>query len=297
MKSIIIGSNGYIGRHLADVLIQESVLHMNYDIHPQALFGQSVYASLDIRDRSAFDCLPADADKIYFLAGLTGTENSFQQYKNFTDVNLGGLLHLLDWMKQTSCQARLIFPSTRLVYRGQTDTFLSEDSPKQAKTIYAMTKLAAEHALEAYGEAYGISYTIFRICVPYGHWIGQDYSYGTIGFMLSQARQKKPITIYGDGNLKRTFTHVEDVCHVLVNASSSDITHQEIYNIGGDHLQLSDVAILIANKYNVDIQNIPWPPMALRMESGDTLFNDAKLLSTGFAYYKNNIHKYMNEFI
>lgn len=293
MSTIIFGSNGYIGRHLSNFLASEIDGILNVDIHPGPLFGQQTYQSLDIRDRHAYDSLPTNAETIYFLAGLTGTESSFQNYSSFTNSNILGLMHLLDWMRETSCTARLIFPSTRLVYKGQKDVFLREDSPKQAKTIYAMTKLASEQSIEAFANAFDISYTILRICVPYGHWVGDQYSYGTIGFMISQAIKNQQITLFGEGDQKRTFTHVRDICQIMKNVASSIEAHQQILNIGGEHFQLSDVAVLIAEKYNASVKFSPWPTLALHLESGDTLFDDSKLKAIGLGHYAHTIREYL----
>ena len=46
-------------------------------------------------------------------------------------------------------------------------------------------------------------------------WVG-NYSYGTIGFFLSKAMKKENINMYGDGELKRTFTHVYDICNSTI---------------------------------------------------------------------------------
>lgn len=85
-------------------------------------------------------------------------------------------------MKESGSTARIVFPSTRLVYKGQQNVLLKEDAEKAPNTIYALNKLACEYMLAMYQKAFGIHYTIFRICVPYGSLIKSGTSYGTLGF-------------------------------------------------------------------------------------------------------------------
>jgi nucleoside-diphosphate-sugar epimerase len=69
----------------------------------------------------------------------------------------------------------------------------------------------------------------------------------------------------------------------------SDATNQQIYNIGGEHMNLSEVADKIAKKYDVDVHYIPWPSLASRLESGDTMFDDNKLKSLGLGHYTKKL--------
>ena len=121
-----------------------------------------------------------------------------------------------------------------------------------------------------------VEHTIFRICVPYGNLIDEVYSYGTIGFFINRATKGENITIYGDGSLKRTFTHVRDITESIFRTLEFDAS-----NIGSnDNLSLLDVATLVARKYNVNVEFVDWPEAALKIESGDTIFDGSKLNQT-----------------
>jgi UDP-glucose 4-epimerase len=200
-------------------------------------------------------------------------------------ANETGLLNLLQWMRKSGSQAHIIYPSTRLVYKGVKDYALKESDVKETKTIYAVNKLAAENLLWMYQNAFDISSTIFRICVPYGNVFGGSFSYGTIGFFISQAQQQGAITLFGDGSIRRTFTHVSDIAAAMVATIRLPETKNEIYNIGGENLSLLQAAKLVADKYVAQIKLVDWPDLALRLESGDTVFDDSKLhKATGYSY-------------
>ncbi len=277
--SLLIGSNGYLGKHLASFLDEHGFKNQNFDIHPSAPAGISNYRQFDITDKDAFQNLDPDVDFIFLFAGLTGTADGFDKYQDFVKINEIGLLNLLDWMRASRSKARVVFPSTRLVYKGRKNYALKEDDVKETKTIYALNKLAAENLLWMYQNAFGIDYSIFRICVPYGNRFGDKYSYGTIGFFMDKASKKEDIVLFGDGTIRRTFTHVADICDTIFAAILKEGSRNQIFNIGGENLSLLEAATLVADKFGVGIKFMPWPEMALKLESDDTVFDDSKLCS------------------
>lgn len=292
---IIIGSNGYIGRHLAKVLADEEYRLKLYDVQPGPLDKEmgAWYKSLDILDKEALAELEVDADAIFVFSGLTGTSVGFKRYEEFINTNEVGLLNILDLLKARGSHARVVFPSSRLVYRGVKGGKLKEDDAKEFKTVYAMNKFACENYLEMYRQCFGIDYTVFRICVPYGHLLG-DYSYGTMGFLLGRARKGESITLYGDGSQRRTFTHISDICFVLKEASFRGDTLNDIFNIGGaDDLSMLELAEKVAEKYGVDVEFREWPPLDLAIESGDTLFDSSKLDHLLKYEYKYNLEDWL----
>jgi len=287
-KSIIIGSNGYLGRHLANELKQQAYENLNFDIQEKPAPEIENYQRLNISNKEDLDQLDSDVDYIFLFAGLTGTADGFDRAEDFIRVNELGLLNLLNWMRETNCKARIVFPSTRLVYQGRKNHALIESDPKECKTIYALNKLACENLLWMYHNAFGINYTVFRICVPYGNSFGDAYSYGTLGFFLSKALQCEDITLFGDGSIRRTFTHVDDITRIIMEAIEKPSSKNEIFNIGGENNSLLEVAEMIAKKFGVSVQLVDWPDMALKLESDDTVFDDGKLKHVvNIKYYKN----------
>ena len=265
MKLALFGSNGYLGSQLAFFLTQKGVDVSGFDL-PEC----------DVTSSTFWDGFcPTQYDAILFFSGLTGTEKSFVEAEKFLEVNERGLLNLLRKLAPLGERApKIVFPSTRLVYKGR-EAALREDDEKEAKTVYAANKIACEHLLEAFHVRYGIPYVVTRICVPYGSLIRKDYSYGTIGFFLKQAESGGPITLYGDGKIRRTFTHVADICEVVAFLAEADA--HGVFNVGGITCSLGEVAELIAKAKGVEVKYVPWPDVALRLESGSTFFDSTKL--------------------
>ena len=278
MKKIsVIGANGYIGKHIVSYLQRHYDVNVDsYDIVAECDLPN--YHKVDLTDKESIKGLNLDLDYIFMFAGLTGTYNGFNEYQKFISINELGLLNLLDAIKNSEYRPKVIFPSTRLVYKG-VDKSLKEDDLKECKTIYAANKLACEGYLQAYHDSFDIPYTIFRICLPYGNLLSTDYSFGTVGFFIRQAKAGKDITLYGGGNIKRTFTHMEDLCYQIIEGSFHHESNGQTYNVGGETLSLHDAAEIIAAKYGTKVTEIPWPERDLRIESSHTYFDDTKIRS------------------
>lgn len=283
-KIAIIGANGYIGKHLAFYLKRMGMIPMCYDIQEEE---HENYKKVDLTDKESVKGIDLNVDYIFMFAGLTGTYAGFEKYETYNAINEIGLLNLLDAIRKSEYRPKVIFPSTRLVYKG-VDKALKESDEKETKTIYAVNKIACEGLLQAYKASFDIPYAIFRICIPYGNLISTDYSFGTVGFFIKQASAGKDITLYGGGNIKRTFTHMEDLCYQIVEGAFNPNSNGEIYNIGGETYSLREAAEIIAAKFGTNVVNVPWPERDLRIESDHTYFDDTKIRTLlNFGVYKN----------
>lgn len=285
-KVAVIGSQGFIGKHLVFYLKREGHQVVSYDIVKS---DEEDYFCIDMTNKSSVTSMDLNVDYVFMFAGLTGTHAGFDAYENYVAVNEIALLNVLNAIRQSPYRPKVVFPSTRLVYKGH-DKPLKEDDEKESKTIYSANKLACEGYLQAYHDSFDIPYTVFRICIPYGNLISTDYSFGTVGFFIKQATAGKDITLYGGGNIKRTFTHIEDLCRQVIEGAFCTESNGEIYNVGGETLSLHDAAEIIAKKYRVSVTAVPWPERDLRIESDHTYFDDTKIQSLlHFGEYKKLI--------
>jgi UDP-glucose 4-epimerase len=279
MKVAVFGCNGYLGQHLVSYLLKEKgVAPTGFDL--QKCYAGSdliAYQSMDITRAADVQLLEESFDTIYYFSGLTGTDASFERYEQFVSVNEMGLLHLLARLRSFSRMPKIVFPSTRLVYKGVEGMPLAEEAEKEFKTIYASSKYNGERYLEMYRNLFGLDYTVFRVCVPYANLVGGALSYGTVGFFLGKAQKGEDISLFGDGNLRRTFTHVWDVCRQMVEVAALPESAGRVFNIDGETFSLKEAAALIADKYGVGLQFASWPEKALKLESGDTIFDGSRI--------------------
>ena len=293
-KCAVFGANGYIGSQFSYLLGKQARVSM-FDIQDEpVLSGDSVYSRFDVTESgywANFD--PANYDFIFFFSGLTGTNRSFTEAERYLAVNEGGLLRLCQKLAPLGEAApKIIFPSTRLVYKGRPG-LLTEDAEKETKTLYAVNKLACENILYAYHSFFGIPYVVMRICVPYGAVYPTDYPYGTIGMFLRQARQGRPIILFGGGLQRRTFTHTADLCTACIRIANSSTIVSGVFNVGGEQLALSSAAQIIAEKFGISVESSDWPDADFRVESGDTVFDDSKLENEIGSYLVNDFRNWV----
>lgn len=297
MKKIaVLGANGYIARNLIYVLKRNYSQYelILYGIEDKFVDGDGNYASVDMTDSESVKKIDLDVDIIFMLVGRTGSANGFDQYDSFIDINERAILNLLNEYRNQGAKARIVFPSTRLVYKGKPGP-RREEAEKEFKTVYAINKYACEQYLEQFHRVFDVQYTILRVCIPYGTLIPEASSYGTAEFMLSKATKGENISIYGDGSVRRTLTYMEDLCVTMIEAAISDKTANGVFNVGGEDFSLKEMAELIAEKYGVGIDYVPWPDVALKIESGDTVFDSNRLDSTLGMKRKKTFKKWISE--
>ena len=301
-SALVIGANGYIGKNLCFWLLQNgfkviAVGRANFFVGSDSIdCANLTYICADLLEQNEVNALPfSKVNMIFLMNGKTGTSRGFIEPMSFLLGNDGTLLNILTAYSKQNAMGRLVFPSTRLVYEGKENTFLAEDSVKSPKTVYGINKLSCEQYLRAWGNAFKSPFTIFRICVPYGQLFSGDYSFGTAGMMIEQANTKGVISLYGGGSTKRTFTHIADVCKIMVEVSQMKAAENLTINIGGpDNMSLLGLAKLVAKKFDAQVKQIEWPSLDLSIETGDTLFSDALLKSIYEFHYEKNLSDYFS---
>lgn len=282
MKVAIIGANSYIARNLLVFLKLNfpRAKVLLYDLAGKHLDGEENYHSIKILEEDSVAQMDLDCDLVFMFVGKTGSAAGFDEFETFIDINERALLHVLREYRKQKSNAKIIFPSTRLVYKGSPNP-IKETDEKEFKTVYSVNKFSCEQYLEQFHRVFGIQYCIFRICVPYGTMVPGAGSYGTVHFMIHHAKKGENIPLYGTGDVRRTFTHIEDLCSNLLDGALCERCKNDVYNIGGENLSIGEVAELIATQYGVGIDYVDYPKIDEMIESGSTVFDADKLAALG----------------
>jgi dTDP-glucose 4,6-dehydratase len=203
--------------------------------HPRLTF---VHA--DIADRAAMEAtLRAHApDAIVNLAAETHVDRSIDGPRPFVDANLVGTFELLEaarafWAARPDparARFRFLHVSTDEVYGslGPAGAF-SEDTPYAPNSPYAASKAGADHLVRAYRETYGLPALITNCSNNYGP---RQLPEKLIPLMILNAREGRPLPIYGDGQHVRDWLYVEDHCAGLLRVLEGGRVGER-YNIGG----------------------------------------------------------------
>jgi UDP-glucuronate 4-epimerase len=229
MKRILVtGTAGFIGFHLAKLLLAEGFIVQGYD-------GMSDYYDVALKRRrhqmllqspgfSATEALLEDRetldrtfddfrpDVIVHLAAQAGVRYSLENPRAYLDANVIGTFNVMEAARRLEVD-HLLMASTSSVYGANTDMpFIETERTDTQLTIYAATKKANESMAHAYAHLWNLPTTMFRFFTVYGPWGRPDLAlYKFVDAILDD----RPIDIYNHGDMYRDFTYVDDLVRAI----------------------------------------------------------------------------------
>lgn len=279
MKRIaVIGSGSFLARNFIKYAVDH---HFDYsfelyDFCDRNEWPQFPYSKINFNDINEVRKIDFSVDTILLYIGKTGTTAGFTNYKEFIEVNEVMLLNILSCYAESGNSARIIYPSSRLVFKSNEHAKIPEDGERECKSIYAVTKLSAENYLHIYRESFSVQSVVLRICTPIGTLLDDCGSYGTFEIFRQQAIKNREITVFGDGLQRKTFTHISDICKAFSAVIDKESLKYDAYNLGGNDYSLIEIADKIASEYSVPVKHTPWPKMYQAVDGGSVVFDSSR---------------------
>jgi UDP-glucose 4-epimerase len=276
---LVTGGLGFIGFNLVRALqaanAQLGVLGRSWPPRPgsvESLLGGATFFKGDIRDAALVDEAVAGREVIFHLAGKSGPVASNASPLEDLDVNSRGMLTLLESCRRLNPGAKIVFPSSRLVYGANVEMPATEAAPTVPLSIYGIHKLAAEQYLLLYQRLHGLRASILRITNPYGPFQRPDQNrYGIVNWFIHEAMHDRPLTVYGKGAQLRDYIHVDDAVDAMLTAGVAPDADGGIFNVGSGQgvsfLEMAEHVIKSAGRGRV--KHIDWPADAALVETGD----------------------------
>lgn len=240
-KYVVTGGAGFIGSHLVHALVVSGCEVVVIDnlfagrknlVHPYAEFRALDICSSPGSLQSAF----RGADGVFHLAAWPRVPASFEKPGLTAEVNVAGTANVLDAAHKAEVK-RVVFASSSSVYGNQSVLPLVETMAPNPMSPYAVHKLAGEYLCRVMAQNHGPQAISLRFFNVYGSDMDLSGKYAlAIGRFLKQRKAGEPLTIYGDGEQTRDFTHVADVVRACMLAMGSwrHFTG-EVCNIGAGH--------------------------------------------------------------
>ena len=276
-RVLVTGGAGFVGSHLIEALLERD---RRVRILDDFSSGQRLnlpaddfeLVEADLRDRAAVEACMDGVDVVFHQAAQVSVPRSLEDPRGCYAVNLQGTLNLLTAAVQTGVR-RVVLASSAAVY-GESHGPVGEDAPKAPLSPYAASKLAMEEAALMYHHRYGLPLVCLRYFNVYGARQRPDSPYAAVIPAFIQARlDGRPLVIYGDGEQRRDFVHVDDVVRANLLGAEREGAVGGIFNIGGGgSLTINELAGIL----QAVLPSAPEPGHGPARE-GDIQFSEADL--------------------
>ena len=265
MKVLITGGAGFIGSHVA-----QHCLDKGYDIvviddlsggfvENLADGGQRYLGSICDQRLVAEIFSTHKFDYVYHLAayaaeGLSHFIRPFNYWNNLT-----GSVNLINQAIKHEVK-RFVFTSSMAVY-GEGNPPFKETDPLGPEDPYGVAKWAVERDLFVAKKMFDLDYTIIRPHNVYGpnQHIWDRYR-NVAGIFMNQIVQGKPLTIFGDGSQKRSFSYISDIAPHIASAPEMESTKGQTYNLGSSEVTtVKELASACCRAMGVEEDFQYWP--------------------------------------
>lgn len=237
MKTILItGGAGFIGSHLADLLVANEyrvVIFDNFTTGSRShLPKEAAVIEGDIRNAEEVEaaCKEHKIDGIVHLAAQSKVGPSLEKPEEDLAINVLGTLHLLQAAQKFGI-GKFVYASSAAVY-GHTDTLpIQETQPTAPLSPYGTSKLAAEQYIQSFQRLYGFDIGILRFANVYGPRQTAETEAGVITIFTDQLLAGEVPKIQGDGTQTRDFVYVKDVVNAVFQVLEQPQGTSPIYNV------------------------------------------------------------------
>ena len=227
MKCVVTGGCGFIGSHLVDRLVglghEVTALDDLSTGDRRRLNRDAELIVGSVADALAVIAVTEGADLVFHTAAWARIERSVADPIGTHAVNVTGTLNVLR-AAQLNGVSRVINSSSSSVYGEQHTHLMREDMTPNPKSPYALQKLMGEQYAEMFARLYGMSVVSLRYFNVYGPGQPADGPYSlVIPKFLKMREEGRALTVYGDGNQTRSYTHVSDVVEANILAVAADL--------------------------------------------------------------------------
>lgn len=229
MKVIVTGVAGFIGMHVAQLLLRRGdnvvgVDNLN-DYYDQQLkidrleqlkqYKKFSFLRADISDASTIlDLFSREKpNRVINLAAQAGVRYSLKNPQAYIQSNLVGFGNILEGCRHNNVD-HLVYASSSSVYGANTKLpFSIEDNVDCPVSLYAATKKANELMAHSYSHLYNLPTTGLRYFTVYGPWGRPDMS---PWLFTSAILENRTIDIFNQGKMQRDFTYIDDIAEGTV---------------------------------------------------------------------------------
>ena len=267
MKAIVTGGAGFIGSHMAELLLDKGFEVVVIDDFSNGqkdnvdIFKKNPkYKFYEIDISKEFDdSMFKNADYVFHMAALADIVPSIEEPVKYHNANVTGTIRVLEASRKHNIK-KVVFSASSSCY-GIPDKYpTSETAEARPQYPYAFTKYISEQYTLFWSKLYKLPVVSLRYFNVYGTRARTNNTYGAVfKVFLKQKLENKPLTIVGDGSQTRDFVYVTDVAKANLIAAESDI-NGEVINIGTGNPQPVKYLVELIGGPTVHIPKRPGEP-------------------------------------
>ncbi len=277
-ECLVLGAGGFLGAHLCAALLARGAAVRGYgrrQSYPDALRGVR-WLSGDFADRVALARAVEGCDLVFHLLAGSTPESSNKDPAGDLSSGVAPTLQLLDICREAGVRKLLFTSSGGTVYGIPDRVPIDEAAPTDPISAYGIGKLAIEKYLALYRRLHGLDYAILRIANAFGPYQDPNRRQGVIPAMANALLSRRPVEIWGDGQVVRDYLFAPDVCEAILAACRTTVSSR-IFNVGSGTGR-SLLAVLDDLGTVLGVASPPRVHRAARVADVDTNILDIRLI-------------------
>jgi len=261
MKTVIItGAAGFIGSNLADRLLNEDkykiigIDNLAYGVKEQIPTGVEFH-KMDIRDVNIYP-LFKDTDYVFHFAAKNCISDCQLDPVETADINVRGTVNVFEAARRGMVK-KIIYAESSALYEGSS-VLPTPETEVKPQSFYSVSKLATMYFAEAFARFFNLQSTALRYFCVYGP--RQDYrrTFPPVfsSFIIKLLKGEQPV-IYGTGEKRRDFIHVDDINDFHIQCMQDDRTTGKVFNLGtGINYSVNEIYEIIAKLLKSEVKPI-----------------------------------------
>ncbi|MDB4911852.1 MAG: nucleoside-diphosphate-sugar epimerase [Gemmatimonadetes bacterium] len=225
-RALVTGGAGFIGSHVADLLLANDysvtvIDNLSSGKRSQVPEG-AAFRELDVcSPEAAATVREGKFDVICHLAAQIDVRKSVADPAADATLNIGGSLNLLEAVRQSGHATRFVFSSTGgAVYGDLVEAPTSEEAPKDPQSPYGTAKFSVELYMGYFARVHGLDCVALRYSNVYGPRQDPHGEAGVVAIFCDRLIDGAPLTIFGDGGQTRDYVYVGDVARANLAAAT-----------------------------------------------------------------------------
>lgn len=286
-RHLVTGGAGFIGSHLVHALVQRGDRVTVLDDLSSGDLGNLAALELgrpgsgapvefvdgDVADAAAVGRACQGIDGVFHEAAQVSVPQSIADPVMSYRINVMGTLNVLEGARKAGAR-RFVFAASSAAYGDAPGLPKTEDMPPCPLSPYASGKLAGEALLAVWARTHGLQTAALRYFNVFGPRQADDSPYsGVIALFARSLLDGRRVTIFGDGEQTRDFTHVGDVVQANLQAMEAELDPGEVINVGrGERTSVNQLYRMMAESIGSRLE-----PEYLPARTGDVLHSQADI--------------------